>query len=294
MNKRKFLNFLLAIVVILIVVIFSIVYYFIYDHKAETSVYNEIIHVSNDNVEEVLEPEVLNFESSNIQKIYPFTGAFPHLDIVPFLQENLGSAKDLSNEQILRLGWAKVTKQDWADTYVGEGEPVSIKAEVLDKYIKNIFGNIEYHKEDFSNKGYTINPSQEEIAHTYDVKYDEVTDSYICTHLAGDGIGENIIQFPSVTAIKIGDRIKIDAKTVIAVPEETIEKDSITGEEIYYFKYKVYDNYNPETKTLGNELMEYKEINISSEEDLKKVYKDLDLSKLNTISFIYKFNSIQQ
>lgn len=43
---RKLLNFLLSIIVILIVVIFSIVYYFIEEHKAEVSVYNEIQNIT--------------------------------------------------------------------------------------------------------------------------------------------------------------------------------------------------------------------------------------------------------
>ena len=47
MNKGKVLNLLLSIIVILIVVIFSAMYYLVYDHKAEISVYNEIRDTSN-------------------------------------------------------------------------------------------------------------------------------------------------------------------------------------------------------------------------------------------------------
>lgn len=298
--RNKVLNFFLSIIVILIVVIFSVVYYYMYNNKAEISVYNELLTIENNLVEKQLEIEqtsiediqVLNIESSQIQKIYPFTGAFPNIDIIPFLQEDGEVVEELSNEQILRLAWAKVTKEDWAASYTGEGNPVSIKAELLDKYIKDIFGDISYEKQNFSNNKYKVDASETLVSHTssYEVEYDATTDSYIANHTPGDGIDENRVHFPSITAIQKGDEIKIDIKTVIAVPEEVVEKNKETGEDIYYFNYKVYDKYNVATKTLGNELMQYKETEISSVEDLNRIYKDLDLSKLNNISLIYKLN----
>ena len=299
--RNKLLNFFLSIIVILIVVIFSIVYYYMYNNKAEISVYNELytkedatirdeVIEEKDNFEDI---EVLNIASSKIQKIFPFTGAFPNINIIPFVQEDIGTVQELSNEQILRLGWSKVTKQDWAESYTGEGNPVSIKAELLDKYIKDIFGNIEYEKQDFSNNKYLVNPYEGLTAHTssYEVKYDAETDTYVASHTPGDGIDESRIEFPSITAIQYEDEIKIDVKTVISVPEEVQGKDETTGQDIYYLNFKVYDTYNPVTKTLGNELMQYDNRNIYSEEDIVKQYKDLDLSKLNTLSFIYKLNS---
>lgn len=292
MNKNKLLNFLLSIIVIIIVVVFSVIYYYICDHKAEISIYDELsAPVSNTQNGSLATPEILNIESTEVQTIYPFTGAFPSVDIIPFLKENLGKVENLSNEQILRLGWAKVTKDDWADTYTSEHDTVSIKAEVLDKYIKDIFGNIEYTKSDFSNMEYQVSGDEKPHTNSYEIKYDAETDSYIRNHMPGDGIGETRVYIPNVTAVKIGNYIKIDVKTVIEVPEEVIVKDETTGENINTFKNTVYDKYDFETKTLGNKLLEFTEENISSEEDYKKIYKDIDLSKLNNISFMYELNS---
>ena len=83
--RNKVLNFFLSIIVILIVVIFSVVYYYMYNNKAEISVYNELLTIENNLVEKQLEIEqtsiediqVLNIESSQIQKIYPFTFKIP-------------------------------------------------------------------------------------------------------------------------------------------------------------------------------------------------------------------------
>ena len=294
--RNKILNFFLSIIVILIVIIFCIVYYYIFNNKAEISIYHELQTENNINEEieetSIEDIEVLNFESSQIQKIYPFTGAFPSIDIMSIMQEDGALVQDLSNEQILRLAWAKVTKEDWAASYTGEGNPLSIKAELLDKYVKDIFGNIQYEKQDFSNREYKVDNSENFTFHTnsYEVKYDASTDTYIAQHVPGDGIGETRVALPSVTAIEYDDEIKIDIKTVIVVPEEVLEQDEITGEDKYYFNYKVYDRYDTVTKTLGKELMQYKETEISSEVEQNQIYKDLNLSDLNTISLIYKLD----
>lgn len=284
---RKILNFSLSIIVILIVVIFNVLYYFVQQHVATPSVYDDIEQVSNTQNFQYVEPEILNTKSTQIQKIYPFTGAFPSIDIIAFMQDDVGKVENLTNEQILRLAWAKVTKEDWADTYISEDNPVSIEAEILDKYIKDIFGNIEYEKADFSNTAYKIDSDENLKAHTgsYEVKYDAKSDIYICSHVPGDGIDEARVNFPNITAIKIDNYIRIDVKTVIVEPEETISED-----ETYYFKYKVYDNYDLETKSYENQLLEYTENDFSTQEERDNLYKDLDLSKLNTISLIYQLN----
>lgn len=286
--NQKLLNFMLSIIVILIVVIFNIAYYFVQQHIANPSIYDDVEQVSNVQEFQYLEPEILNVKSSQIQKIYPFTGAFPGKDIIAFMQEDSTKIENFSNEQILRLAWAKVTKEDWADTYISEDNPVSIKAEVLDKYVKDIFGNIEYEKTDFSNTEYKIDPDENLKAHssTYEVKYDAQTDTYTCFHIEGDGVDENRVNFPSITAIKFQNKIRIDVKTVIVEPEEAMAEDNT-----YYFRYKVYDKYDHKTKTYGNQLLEYTENDFSYQEDIADIYKDLNLSKLNTISFIYELNS---
>lgn len=300
MNK-KILNFLLVIIVILIVIIFSIMYYLFTQDKAEISVYNDIGNYENVNSsavenkldEKQAQAEILDVSSEEIQKIFPFTGAFPEVDIIPFWKDAETEVDYLTNEQILRLAWAKVTKDDWADTYVSEAEPVAIKAEVLDKYVKDIFGDIKYEKASFSNTGYSVSIGLEEgnpPTSSYSVEYDERIDRYICTHTAGDGILENRAVIPHIVATKIGDQIKIDVSVAVCTPKEVplvLEDGTEAGNT---FEYIVYDDYNFQTGEVGNEVLKYKAEELNSETAYKEILSTIDANKLNKISFIYKLN----
>ena len=93
----------------------------------------------------------LDMTDEEIQKIYPFTGAFPTNEFAYLAKLKNINRENITNEVILRIAFAKVTKEDWAESYKNEEDAVEIDAKILDEYIENIFGNIEYKHTDFSN-----------------------------------------------------------------------------------------------------------------------------------------------
>lgn len=254
MNK-KILNFALLIIVILIVIIFSaMLYYMIDQNKATNSIYDDV-HTANDTIsantsEDEAQTSIvqtIDVNDEEFKKIYPFTGAFPRVDIMPFVFEK-GDITAFSNEQILSLGFSKVTKDDWASSYVSEGEPVSISATVLDKYIKDIFGtNVQYQKANFSNAKYSLNKDGSSHTTSADVVYVPETDTYTINLTPGDGIGENHIYMFEPTVSKIQNSIEIEIPYAYVVYADNVYETSD-------FPYTLYANYNSETKTFEEEL----------------------------------------
>ena len=78
----------------------------------------------------------LSISDEKIQKIYPFTGAFPTNEFAYLSKIKNVNRESMTNEFILRTAFAKVTKEDWATSYKAEGKPVEIDAKILDEYIK--------------------------------------------------------------------------------------------------------------------------------------------------------------
>ena len=306
MNK-KILNFALLMIVILIVVIFSAMMYFMLSkNKASNSVYDDLAMANNtisktpsenDLDEEPSDAEVqtsslqtISVDSEEFKKIYPFTGAFPGVDIIQFisLQDDL---KEFSNEQILSLGLAKVTKDDWADSYVGEGEPVSIPASLLDEYIKDIFGqNIQYEKGNFSNKKFTINKHEHTMSS--DVVYVPDTDTYIINHIAGDGIGESHVEMSEPTISRIKDNIEVEIPYAFLRYDDEYVTEEVDGEEMSGFAYKIYANCDYETKSFSDEIGSFTEFDRDEDGEfnmdnmIQNILKR-NLSKLKKLTLIY-------
>lgn len=299
MNK-KILNFALLMIVILIVIIFSaMMYYMIDQSKATNSIYDDVHTVSDTISDNVSKNEVqtsvvqtINVNDEEFEKIYPFTGAFPEVDIVPFIFEK-EPVTTFSNEQILNLGFSKVTKDDWASTYISEGEPVSIPASLLDGYIKDIFGqNVQYQKANFSNTNYSIDKDVKSFTMSANVVYVPETDTYTINLTPGDGIGENHVYVFEPTISKIHDNLEVEIPYayVVYADEQIIQE--VDGIETAGFAYTLYANCDYETKTFSEELGSFSEFDVNEEGefDMIEIIEDLarkNLSKIQKIRLIY-------
>lgn len=297
MNK-KVLNFLLSIIVILIVIIFACAFYIFSQNRASSSIFDDVeVSTSNVNSQEEFTNEVENF-TDKLEKLYPFTGAFSEVDIIPFIFETR-PISNFSNEQILRLGFAKVTKEDWATTYISETDPVSIPASLLDKYIKDIFGeNIQYTKTNFSNSGYSIDKDYVSPTSSYMVTYVAESDTYVIDHIEGDGVDENNICLLKPSIAKIYGNIEIEVPYVfIEVADELLTRE-IEGIEESTFEYIVYTNCNYENKTFSGELGRFSgfDVNENGEfimlDNINEICNK-HLSEIQTLQFIYENNEDQ-
>ncbi len=287
MNK-KILNFALLIIVILIVIIFStMIYYMITPNKASNSIYDDVQKTSNtdttlkDEVQSTV-AQTISVDDDEFKKIYPFTGAFPRIDIMPFIfvKEDITT---FSNEQILSLAFSKVTKDDWADSYVSEIEPVSIPASILDGYIKDIFGaNVQYQKANFSNKNYSLNKDGNPHTSSAEVTYVPETDTYTIDLTEGDGIGENYVYMFEPTVSKIHNNIEIEIPYAYVVYADNVY-------ETPDFPYTVYANYNVEAKTFEDELGSATEIGDFTEDPLEDLIQK-NLSKMRKLRLIYSMS----
>lgn len=309
MNK-KVLNVLLTIIVILIVFVFSSFFYmYMVNDGTTTSVYDEVstnININSTAEEMYANSDKVDGSENNVleydtEKLLPFTGAFPGVDIIALLAEK-GDEKEFSNEQILRLGFAKVTKEDWVDSYIGEGEPVSIPASVLDVYIKDIFGkDVKYEKASFSNDMYSIDKDVKIPTSSCKVTYTPENDTYVINHQAGDGINENYIKLLEPTASKIKGKVEIELPYVFVVYGDEMVKGKSEFDwvesEMSGFEYIVYANCNYDTKTFSEELGRFTEFDDLANEDgivdMSEIVNNIakkDLHKVNKVTFVYESN----
>lgn len=294
MNK-KVLNFLLSIIVILIVIIFACAFYIFSQARASSSILDDIkinSTTTNANNEETA-PQTVSFDNTKVQKIYPFTGAFSSVDIIPFIFDNVETT-EFSNEEILRLGFAKVTKEDWAHSYIAEGEPVSISAGLLDKYIKDIFGeNVQYTKTDFSNANYSIDKDYASSTSSYTATYVKESDTYVINHTPGDGIDENFIYLLKPSTAKIQGNFDIEIPYVfIEVADELLTRE-VDGVEQSTFEYIVYTNCDYETKTFSGEIGRFSEFDENETFVVSDIIENIcnkHLSEIQKLQLIYESN----
>ena len=230
----------------------------------------------------------LDFQDEDVQKIYPFTGAFPTNDLAYLTKLKNVDRKNMTNEFVLRMGFAKVTKDDWADSYVAEDEPVEIDARILDKYIKNIFGEIEYNHTDFSNEDLAIDKS---FTSLYNNKYNKETDTYTINLNVGDGVGDSYIEAHTITTTQYGDRIEIVVNPIYM--KNLGQKKNKKGE--YAFYYKCYSSYDFKTSEFDGELTGEIETSIYNALDNGKVefvdeVKNINIDKLEKYTLTYRLN----
>ena len=189
----------------------------------------------------------LSISDEKIQKIYPFTGAFPTNEFAYLSKIKNVNRESMTNEFILRTAFAKVTKEDWATSYKAEGKPVEIDAKILDEYINDIFGNIEYTHTDFSNLDLSVDGAETSL---YEAEYDEKTKTYTINLKAGDGVEDSYIDVHTIKATQHGDKIKIVINPIYI--DNIGEKKNEDGD--YAFYYKVYSSYDFKTGKFENQL----------------------------------------
>lgn len=228
----------------------------------------------------------LEINDEKIQKIYPFTGAFPTNELAYLTKLKNVNRESMTNEFILRTAFAKVTKDDWAASYKEEGKPVQIDAKILDGYIKDIFGNIEYTHSDFSNLDLSIDNA---VTSLYEAKYDEKTKTYTINLKSGDGVEDSYIDVHTIKATQHGDKIKIVINPIYI--DNIGEKKNEDGD--YAFYYKVYSSYDFKTEKFENELTGKLDkiynaytINLEFVDEIKNINVD----DLETYTLTYRLN----
>ena len=278
----KYYEFIGVVVIFLVILIILVVGGSINKGATVSSTYNEEVleNIPKEGIE-------IDFLSDEVQKIYPFNGAFPQNELIYLTQIKNLEKNELTNENVLRLGFAKVTKDDWADSYTGEGEPLEINQIILEQYIKNIFGSINYSHMDFGNLDLKFDGY---ITSLYDNTYDKENKKYKIEIEAGDGIGESYIEIHTVKAYKFEDRIEIVINPIYF--------DNLGEQEIddqFVFVHKGYAYYNYETEKFENPITgelatiyEYNETTKTT--DYVEEIKNINVEQLEKYTITYKLN----
>lgn len=252
---------------------------------------NRKVDVTNSYNSELIEEKrkegiSLSISGEKFQKIYPFTGAFPTNEFAYLTKIKNVNRESMTNEFILRTAFAKVTKDDWTESYKSEGKPVEIDAKVLEGYIKDIFGNIEYKHADFSNFDLSVDGATTSL---YKAKYDEKTKTYTINLNEGDGVEDSYIDVHTIKATQHGDKIKIIINPIYI--DNIGEKKNEDGDYVFY--YKVYSSYDFKTEKFENELTgELDKIYNAYTVNLEFVdeIKNVNIEDLETYILTYRLN----
>lgn len=277
----KFYEFITVTIIFVIALIGLLVGGQLNKVKELNNSYNENQYINNSGI-------LLEFEEEDVQKIYPFNGAYPTNEIVYLSKLKNVDRNNMTNEFILRTAFAKVQKEDWAESYVAEGEPVKIDAKILEEYIKDVFGDVVFKHEDFSNKDLELDGATTML---YENKYDKKTNSYIINLEPGDGMGDSYAEGLKTTAIKYGDRIEIEVKPIYL--DNMGQRKNKDGD--YTFFYDIYASYNFKTKKFENKLVEkiessiYKTTNAGKLEVIDEI-KNINDEDLETYTLTYRLN----
>lgn len=228
----------------------------------------------------------LDIKDEKIQKIYPFTGAFPTNELAYLTKLKNVDRENMTNEFILRTAFAKATKEDWAESYKSELDPVEIDASVLEKYIEDIFGSVEYTHSDFSNFDLSVDGAETSL---YESEYDKKTKTYTINFNEGDGVGDSYVDVHTIKASQHGDKIKIVINPIYL--DNIGEKQNDKGE--YAFYYKAYSSYDFKTEKFEGELTgELDRIYNSYSMELEFVdeIKNINVEDLETYTLTYRLN----
>ena len=294
-KKYKMSKIQLFMSIIIFLILIAFVFFAFFKEKEEK---DKLISNSQNSESEVIEEEATENNNSNkgieiafsdeiVQKIIPLTGAFPSNDFRYIANIKEISRKNITNDFILKFAWSKVKKEDWQNSYTGETSAVSIDASVLDKYIKDIFGNIEYKNANFSNKDLVMAGSDTSL---YDIIYDKPSNKYYIQFEAGDGVEDSfIIDNLYSKAIKYNDRIEITLHPIyVKNCGEMLGKDGI-----YHFSYVAYQHYNFETKSFIGRLTDTLENIYEENTEIPKYVQailDIKVKDLETYKITYMLN----
>lgn len=289
-KKNKMKTYQLIISFLLVIVFIAIIIYAFYK---QNDILNTIVEQNKTQISQKNEESTgteLDFNSELVQTIFPLTGAFPGNDMRYIANIKNMNLQNITNDFILKLGWAKVTNEDLASSYQGEGTTSIIDSKILDKYIKDIFGeDIKYTKGNFSNTNLRLENSSTSL---YNITYNIEDDKYYIDFIEGDANKDSFILMMYPKAIQYEDKLEISIHPLyiknLGVSQNT------NG--LYEFSYVAYQHYNFETKSFIGRLTDtmstvYEE-NLEGDKEAKLNDTILGVKEkaLETYVFTYKLN----
>ena len=202
---------------------------------------------------EKIEKESLDISSPQIQLINPFSGDFSNSGLLYLTKIKTMKRSDLTNEFVLKMALAKLSYQDLGIDlgmdYNTEGDSdvrFAFKADVLEKEIGNIFGSLNYYKNDFNTLDLYLMNSDKSLSDSflYSVKYNKRKDEYsiLFNNIAEliqiekkEEINSNAIPVYQ-EATKYEDRIELDIYPIFIK-----KQGNLSDEDAAYICYKSYN-----------------------------------------------------
>jgi len=258
------------------------------DNGIEGNILQEDIGQEEDIKETEIEEDKLDyFYSEEVRKIYPFTGAFPSSWMVYLYKldsdglDNVKINGEFDDDFILKMAFSKVTKNDWYNSYTGEGELLYIKTEIFDQYVKDIFGDITYKKIDFDTKKLEIVDINDGLNINFEKLYTaKFNNENIEIQLSVPSSANfYAIETAYEKAVKYEDKIEITIKPYI-IRYNMDDADSIDT---------VYARYNYNTKKFSEELTELASIKDIGTKNIKLPEEYVE--KLDTFVFTYMLDN---
>lgn len=289
-KKKKQMSKWQMVIAILITItlIFLIIYSYFKQNEIIENLKNQLSDKSETSSSEEQGVE-LDFKSEVVQNVFPFTGVFPQNDLRYIAKIKNMDLENITNDFVLKLAWSKVKKDDWAVTQKNNGTSFEINAQVLDNYVKSIFGNINYKKDNFNNTDLVMGSSD---SYLYNIIYDNQEDKYYIN------FKENNVQNNSFIINLYPKAIKYDDRLEITIHPLYIKCLGESQEENLSDAYVAYQHYNFETKsfigrltdTLDNVYKQQENKNALEEPKLSDAILAIKERELETYTFVYKLN----
>ena len=202
---------------------------------------------------EKIEKESLDISSVQVQLINPISGDFSNSGLLYLTKIKTMKRSDLTNEFVLKMALAKLSYQDLGIDlgmdYNTEGDSdvrFAFKADVLEKEIGNIFGSLNYYKNDFNTLDLYLMNSDKSLSDSflYSVKYNKRKDEYsiLFNNIAEliqiqkkEEINSNVIPVYQ-EATKYEDRIELDIYPIFIK-----KQGNLSDEDAAYICYKSYN-----------------------------------------------------
>ena len=275
-------------ILITITLIFLVIYSYFKQNEIIENLKNQLLDKSETSSSEEQGVE-LDFNSEVVQNVFPFTGVFPQNDLRYIAKIKNMDLENITNDFVLKLAWSKVKKDDWAVSQKNNGTSFEINAQVLDNYVKSIFGNINYKKDNFNNTDLVMGSSD---SYLYNIIYDNQEDKYYIN------FKENNVQNNSFIINLYPKAIKYDDRLEITIHPLYIKCLGESQEENLSDAYVAYQHYNFETKsfigrltdTLDNVYKQQENKNVLEEPELSDAILAIKERELETYTFVYKLN----
>ena len=298
MSEKQKINGINILLICLILLFILVTIIYISNSSSNTSanpernLSNEVNNTNNivTEVEENTTSETIeemDFNSEIIKSLNPFIGAFPTESLAYITKIRNIDKQNIDNDFILKYAFSKVTKEDWAESYIAEGESLSISAEKLESYIRQLFGGINYNKTDFNNEDVKYDNN---LSGIYSVKYNEEEDRYYIDVNTGD-VDESVIEYLYPKAEKYSDRIEITVHPIYIrnCGESQDENGNST------FSYIAYKHYNYETNAFISRLTDTMnsiwQENDDGNIEYNKLIQGIQEKDLETYVITYKLNA---